>query len=78
MEIFAFTQATYGRIRLAGLLNGMTVNVEYLPASGEKGQRRKKGERNIAGANEAAGDLAIAPCHGTHDPGCRRAFGRGE
>lgn len=57
LEIFAFTLATYGRIRLAGLPNGMTVNVEYLPATGEKARRRKKEGRNISGANETAGDL---------------------
>jgi hypothetical protein len=57
MEIFAFTQATYGRIRLAGLPNGITVNIEYLPTSGEKGARAKKENRGIAGVNEPAGDL---------------------
>ena len=32
IEVFAFTRATYGRIRFSGLPNGLTANVEYLPA----------------------------------------------
>jgi hypothetical protein len=56
IEIFAFTQATYGRIRLAGLPNRMTVNVEYRPTGELKGRRPKMG-RGISGLNEAAGDL---------------------
>jgi hypothetical protein len=57
IEIFAFTQATYGRIRLAGLPNRMTVNVEYLSARGAKSRRHDKGIEGIAGVGEAAGDL---------------------
>jgi hypothetical protein len=50
IEIFAFTQATYGRIRLSGLPNGLTANVEYLPAARAKAEGRKK-------AAESGGDL---------------------
>lgn len=32
IEIFAFTRATYGRIRVSGLPNGLTASVEYRPA----------------------------------------------
>ncbi|HEX3885363.1 MAG TPA: hypothetical protein VHW66_22105 [Stellaceae bacterium] len=56
IEIFAFTQATYGRIRLAGLPNSMVVNVEYAPAPTSKGPPKIKG-RGIAAVNEIAGDL---------------------
>lgn len=31
IEVFAFTGATYGRIRIAGLPGGVSANVEYLP-----------------------------------------------
>ncbi|HVA81365.1 MAG TPA: hypothetical protein VNF29_10620 [Candidatus Binataceae bacterium] len=57
IEVFAFTQATCGRIRLAGLPNKMTVNVEYGPAGGSKGRLPKIASRGITGANETAGDL---------------------
>jgi len=56
-EIFAFTQATYGRIRLAGLPNGMTVNIEYLPAPELKSWHQEKEERGSAKISEHAGDL---------------------
>jgi len=53
IEVFAFTRATYGRIRISGLPNGMTANVEYLPSPDPKVRRAK------AGAVEAenTGDL---------------------
>jgi hypothetical protein len=57
IEIFAYTQATCGRIRLAGLPNGMVVNIEYVPARGSKGRSTKIAGRGIAGASEIAGDL---------------------
>ena len=57
IEVFAFTQATYGRIRLAGLPNRTVVNVEYGPARGAKGRRPEGGGRGIGGNNETAGDL---------------------
>jgi hypothetical protein len=47
IEIFAFTRATRGRIRLAGLQSGQTASVEYVPA-----------DRNREGLEDrAAGDL---------------------
>jgi hypothetical protein len=33
IEVFAFTRATYGRIRLSGLPDGATVLAEYLPGA---------------------------------------------
>jgi hypothetical protein len=50
IEVFAFTQATYGRVRISGLPNGLTANVEYLPAARPKTQ----GARAAA---DSAGDL---------------------
>ena len=47
LEVFAFTQATHGRIRISGLPNGVTANVEYVPAArkGRIGRARDtKGE----------------------------------
>ena len=39
IEVFAFTRATYGRIRIFGLPNGQTAHVEYVPAfSGKRAQ----------------------------------------
>jgi hypothetical protein len=57
IEIFAFTLATYGRIRLAGLPNGVVTNVEYVPAPTPRGPHPKIKGRGIAAANEIAGDL---------------------
>jgi hypothetical protein len=57
IEIFAFTQATHGRIRLSGLPSGIVANVEYLPARESKGPRPKIKSRGIAAANEIVGDL---------------------
>jgi hypothetical protein len=59
IEIFAFTRATRGRIRIAGLPNGLTASVEYVPASaGIKPARAKKvGRGRIAVLDDGAGDL---------------------
>src|SRR6202021_157634 len=59
IEVFAFTRATRGRIRVAGLPNGLTASVEYIPAPAPiKPGRAKKGSRGrIALANDAIGDL---------------------
>jgi len=47
IEVFAFTRATQGRVRLSGLANSLTVSVEYRPA--EAGRRGR--------AEASAGDL---------------------
>jgi len=52
IEVFAFSRATYGRIRLSGLPNRPTVQVEYLPPRDPK---RGRG-RGTAGADDN-GDL---------------------
>ena len=52
LEVFAFTQATHGRIRLSGLPNGVTASVEYVPTPG-KGRTGKI--RDAKGEN--SGDL---------------------
>lgn len=57
IEVFAFTHAAYGRIRLAGLPGGTTAAVEYLPAGGLDGRRAKATGRGIAGASENTADL---------------------
>jgi hypothetical protein len=57
IEIFAFTQATYGRIRLAGLPNGMVANVEYVPMPGARGRQPSIAGRGTTRASEIAGDL---------------------
>lgn len=56
IEVFAFTRATYGRIRLSGLPNGLTANVEYLPPRRETKAGRGKKSPNPNGA-VSAGDL---------------------
>lgn len=57
IEIFAFTRATRGRIRIAGLPNGQTVSVEYaaMPVTA-KSNRPDKSRRNHA-VDNASGDL---------------------
>jgi hypothetical protein len=53
--VFAFTQATRGRIRLSGLPNGRTAAVEYAPGglapkrdrAGDLEQSRRVTERTI-------------------------------
>jgi hypothetical protein len=59
IEIFAFTQAIRGRIRIAGLPNGLTASVEYVaaPASIKPGRAKKIGRRRDAVADEDVGDL---------------------
>jgi hypothetical protein len=59
IEVFAFTRATRGRIRIAGLRNGLTASVEYVPAPlGIRTRRAKKvGPGRIALADDDAGDL---------------------
>lgn len=57
IEIFAFTRATYGRIRLSGLPNGKVVNVEYMPVTETNPALPKIKGRGIAAVNEIAGDL---------------------
>jgi hypothetical protein len=52
LEVFAFTRETHGRIRISGLRNGVTANVEYVPAA-QKGKAGKP--RNAKGEN--SGDL---------------------
>jgi hypothetical protein len=57
IEIFAFTRATRGRIRIAGLPNGQTASVEYaaIPVTA-KSTRPDKGRRRHVAEN-ASGDL---------------------
>jgi hypothetical protein len=52
LEVFAFTRATHGRIRISGLPNGATANVEYVPTPG-KGRTGKTPDAR----GEDAGDL---------------------
>ncbi len=52
LEVFAFTQATHGRIRISGLPNAVTASVEYVPAS-----RRGKTGRGRDAKAEHPGDL---------------------
>jgi hypothetical protein len=56
IEIFAFTRATRGRIRITGLPNGETVSVEYaaIPVTA-KSTRSDKGRPPVV--ENAAGDL---------------------
>lgn len=42
IEVYAFTRATYGRIRISGLPNGHTANVEYLPIPLPRTRHRQK------------------------------------
>ena len=55
IEVFAFTRATHGRIRISGLPGGLTVSVEYIPVrTGEESPRSKRtGKISI----DQAGDL---------------------
>jgi hypothetical protein len=52
IEVFAFTQATRGRIRIAGLPNGLTAHVEYVPVATTKIQDSRR-----VPARGEAGDL---------------------
>jgi hypothetical protein len=55
IEVFAFTRATHGRIRISGLRRGTVANVEYLPASTE--QQAAKLTRGSTKAQPVLGDL---------------------
>ena len=59
IEVFAFARATRGRIRIAGLPNGVTASVEYVPAvSGAKVVPSKKiGRQRKAPIDNGTGDL---------------------
>jgi hypothetical protein len=59
IEVFAFTRAIRGRIRIAGLPNGLTASVEYVPApAGVKPRHaRKTGPSRSTAADESVGDL---------------------
>lgn len=46
IELFAFTGATYGRLRLSGLPGDISANVEYLPPAP---RRRSDGDSHLAG-----------------------------
>jgi hypothetical protein len=56
IEVFAFTRATRGRIRLAGLPNSLTASVEYVPVPAGTGRTKKFGRNRIALADDG-GDL---------------------
>lgn len=59
IEVFAFTGAPRGGIRIAGMPDGSVVSVEYFPATNEtkpkRGKRPRRGQD--ARAQEIAGDL---------------------
>jgi hypothetical protein len=56
IEVFAFTRATRGRIRIAGLSNGLTASIEYLPApASTKNPKHRRDRTALAG--ESIGDL---------------------
>lgn len=57
IEVFAFTRATYGRIRISGLPDGTTANVEYLPSAGRSRASQKPSLRKSTTAFDSAGDL---------------------
>jgi hypothetical protein len=57
IEVFAFTRATRGRIRIAGLPKGLTVSLEYVSAPGEGKPIRGKKTGRKREADEMAGDL---------------------
>jgi hypothetical protein len=52
IEVFAFTRATRGRIRIAGLPNGLTASIEYIPAIGIKTGRGKTTRRKRIALDE--------------------------
>jgi hypothetical protein len=51
LEVFAFTRAVRGRIRITGLPDGLTANVEYAPdtAGIRSGRTRKRGDADVSG-----------------------------
>jgi hypothetical protein len=58
IEVFAFTRAIRGRIRIAGLPNGLTASIEYVRASaGTKASRTRKIGPSRAATNDTVGDL---------------------
>jgi hypothetical protein len=57
IEVFAFTRAVRGRIRIAGLPNGMTGSVEFFPTAAGEPPRAKRERRRMPPANDGAGDL---------------------
>jgi hypothetical protein len=44
IEVFAFTRATRGRIRISGLPNGQTTSVEYIPSKKSGGLLKSSAE----------------------------------
>lgn len=58
IEVFAFTRAVHGRIRIAGLPSGRTASIEYVPASADRtsGPDRRNRSR-IVRAGDWIGDL---------------------
>jgi len=56
VEVFAFTQATRGRIRLSGVPNGLTASVEYVPAE-QTPSRKGKAAKTRKSSLGAIGDL---------------------
>jgi len=57
IEVFAFTRATRGRIRISGLPQGLTAIVEYAPATTAIKPQRGRRIRRIAVTDNGAGDL---------------------
>jgi hypothetical protein len=59
IEVFAFTRAVWGRIRIAGLPNGLTASVEYFaaPAGIKPRHGRKTGPSRSPLADGSMGDL---------------------
>jgi hypothetical protein len=65
IEIFAFTRATRGRIRIAGLPNGQTASVEYaaIPVTAKSDRPDKNRRRQVA--DDTSGDLEQSRTHTT-------------
>ena len=58
IEVFAFTRAVRGRIRIAGLPDGLTASVEYCPAPATpRSSRHKRRPVRDAPEDERIGDL---------------------
>jgi hypothetical protein len=59
IDVFAFTRAIRGKIRIAGLPNGLTASVEYAaaPASIKPRRAKKIGRHREAVLDENVGDL---------------------
>jgi hypothetical protein len=59
IEVFAFTRATKGRVRLSGLANGLTASVEYLslPHSPLWGRARNVRSGCVNPGDDSLGDL---------------------